>query len=96
MRPQLSHIKQIIGTTFQPFCSVESGSVPLFFEWSRNGQSLKSGPEIGYKIDNSEMFSIFTIKTIDTSDVGNYSCRVRNAFGSDTQTVLLSIKGIYY
>ena len=29
------------------------------------------------------------------SDSANYTCNARNTFGSDTQTVVLSIKGIF-
>ena len=92
--PSLSVINQTEGTYFQVFCSVREGSPPLFFEWSRDGQTLKPSPDVNYKIENSKMFSIFTIEKIDRRDSANYSCVVRNGIGSDTQSVLLSIKGL--
>ena len=82
------------GSLFQQFCSVEEGSNPLFFEWSRNGQTLRSGPEVNYKIENSEIFSTLTIKKINRKDSGNYTCLVTNAYGSDSQHVMLTVKGI--
>ncbi|CAG2109696.1 unnamed protein product, partial [Medioppia subpectinata] len=87
----VSHKSQSIGTYFQVFCNVESGSLPMFYEWSRNGQSLKTSPEVNYKIENNDMFSRIIIKKIETKDAANYTCLVSNAFGSDRQTVLLSI-----
>ncbi|CAG2165379.1 unnamed protein product [Oppiella nova] len=89
----ISHKSLSLGSNFQIFCNVETGSLPVFFEWSRNGQTLKPSPDANYKIENSKMFSAFTIETIDRRDSANYSCVVRNAFGADTQSVLLSIKG---
>jgi len=74
-------------------CSVEEGSLPLFFEWSRNGQLIKSSPDVNYKIDNFDRFSTLIIPKIDRKDAGNYTCVVRNAFGTDSQSSLLSIKG---
>ncbi len=92
--PYLSHKNQSEGSHFQLFCTVEEGSLPLFFEWSKNGQSLKANPEVNYKIENFEKFSTFTIPKIDRKDAGNYTCIVRNAFGTDSQNVLLTVKGM--
>ena len=103
LEPKLSPISsrsQTEGSYFHIVCSVEKGSVPLFFEWSKNGQTIKSSPQVNYKIENFEMHSILTIKSIDMKDVANYSCIVSNAFGSHMRSTLLSIKGrnlyIYY
>ena len=85
-----------IGSDFLFVCNVESGSLPVFFEWSRNGQTLKTSPDANYKIESSKKFSILSIDAITRSDSANYTCLVRNAFGSDTQSVLLSIKGYIY
>ncbi len=77
----------------QIFCSTQEGSLPLFFEWSKNGMSIKSNPDVNYKIDNFEKYSTLIIPKIDRKDAGNYSCVVHNSIGSDSQSVLLSIKG---
>ncbi len=92
--PYLSHKNQSEGSHFQLFCTVEEGSLPLFFEWSKNGQSLKANPDVNYKIDNFEKYSTLIIAKIDRKDSGNYTCIVRNAFGSDSQNVLLTVKGM--
>ena len=81
---------------FQVFSSVNKGSEPLFFELSRNGQIIKSSPNVNYKIDSFKRFSTLSIESIDRRDAANYTCLVKNAFGSDSQSVLLSIKGRNY
>ena len=91
--PFVNQRTQAKNTNFQILCSVIEGSQPLFFEWSKNGQSIKSGPDVKYRIDNLDMSSILNIKALDTSDAGNYSCLVKNAVGRDSQNILLVIKG---
>jgi hypothetical protein len=92
--PYLSHKNQSEGTHFQLLCTVEEGSLPLYFEWSKNGQSLKAKQDVNYEIDNFKKFSTFSISKIDRRDAGNYTCFVRNAFGTDSQNVLLTVKGM--
>ena len=90
------HKSQTIGSIFHITCSLEEGSFPVFFEWSRNGQTLKPNPDVNYKIENSQMFSTFTVESIDRRDIGNYSCVLRNALGFDSQSIALTIKGIVF
>ncbi|CAG2102444.1 unnamed protein product [Medioppia subpectinata] len=90
----LTHKNQTIGSKFLMSCNVEEGSLPVFFEWSKNGQTIKSSPDVNYKIDNFESHSTFTIKSIDMSDVGNYTCVVSNEFGSNSRSILLSINAL--
>jgi hypothetical protein len=94
--PLLSQRNQSEGSLFQIFCSTQEGSLPLFFEWSKNGKSIKPNPEVNYKIDNFDRFSTLTIAKIDRNDSGNYTCVVHNSIGSDSQSVLLSVKGRNY
>ncbi len=92
--PTLSHKNRTEGSYFQLFCTVQEGSLPLFFEWSKNGQSIKANPDVNYKIDNFDRSSTLTIAKIDRKDTGNYTCIVRNAYGTDSQNVLLTVKGM--
>jgi hypothetical protein len=94
--PYVSHKNQTEGSYFQLFCTVQEGSLPFFFEWSKNGQSLKANPDVNYKIDNFDRFSTLTIAKIDRKDTGNYTCIVRNVFGTDSQNVLLTVKGMKF
>ena len=79
---------------FQFFCSAEKGSDPLFFEWSRNGHKIKASPDVNYKIENFKRHSIFTIERLSKSDSASYGCVVSNEYGSDSQNILLTVKGI--
>jgi hypothetical protein len=91
---QVSHKNLTEGSYFQLLCTVEEGSLPLFFEWSKNGQSLKANPDVNYKIDSIDRASTFIISKINRKDTGNYTCIVRNAFGTDSQNVYLTVKGM--
>jgi len=82
------------GSQFRLFCSRSAGDKPLFFQWSKNGRTLSNTPQVNYKIENSDDFTIFTINSVERNDSGNYSCIVRNAFGEDTKSSQLIVKGL--
>jgi hypothetical protein len=84
------------GSVFRLFCSTSAGVKPLFFQWGKNGQILSNTPQNNFKIDNSEEFSQFIIKSVDRSDSANYSCTVRNAFGEDVKYSQLIVKGLKF
>ena len=92
MSPYLSHKSLTIGSYFQLFCNVEEGSLPVSFEWSRDGQTFKDNNY--YRIEYSERHSILTIHKIEAKDAGNYSCIAYNVFGKDSQMIVLTIRGI--
>lgn len=73
---------------------MKTGSEPLFFQWIKNGNILNNDLQSNYKISASEDHSQFLIKNVHRSDSGNYSCIVRNAFGTDIQSTQLNIKGL--
>ncbi len=66
----------------------------MFYQWTKNGQTLANSPQSDYKIEIYEDHSQFVIKSVDRSDSGNYSCIARNAFGTDSQSALLIVKGL--
>ena len=94
MSSHLSTKNQSEGTYFSISCTVESGSEPLFFEWSINGEKVKPSPDFNYKIEFDERTSRFKIKKLNRKDSANYGCVVSNQFGSDSQNILLTVKGM--
>jgi hypothetical protein len=84
------------GLSFRLFCHSSGGTKPVFFQWSKNGINLNNKPESRYKIETFKDNSQFGIENVDRSDSGNYSCIAKNAFGSDTQSALLIVKGLIH
>ena len=64
----------------------------MLFDWFKNNQKLES-ISTHYKIENSGEFSVFSISNVSKIDTANYSCVVSNAFGTDSQTVIFSVRG---
>jgi hypothetical protein len=75
-------------------CHTFAGTKPVFYQWTKNGQVLANSPQSDYKIETFEDNSQFVIKSVDRTDSGNYSCIARNAFGTDSQSALLIVKGL--
>ena len=74
-------------------CAVEKGSLPLFFQWFKNGQTInKQSDDLQISLFN-ELQSILNIKKVTSNDSGNYTCEVKNAFGEDTFTSQLIVRG---
>ncbi len=82
------------GSSFRLLCHTSAGTKPVFYQWNKNGLSLANNPESSYKIETFEDNSQFVIKNVDRSDSGNYSCIARNAFGTDSQSAQLIVKGL--
>ena len=91
-----SRKNQTIGSYFSVYCTIEEGSLPVFFEWFKDSKPLKANPGFNYKIEISEMSSTFSIKKVNKNEQGNYTCAVKNPFGSDSQNVILNIKGLFH
>ena len=84
---------QKVGTKLLIVCSPQEGSKPFQFEWRKNGLVVKD-TDPGYKIDSNEDESLFTISKLESKDSANYSCLVRNQFGKDIQSTVLTVKGL--
>ena len=92
--PVLKSQTRDVNSSLRILCDVQQGDQPLFFEWSKNSQPIKSVPGVKWEIENSKMFSILNIDKISKEDAGNYSCLVKNIYGSDSINVMLTVKGI--
>ena len=92
--PVANNQKRNVNSSFRILCEVQQGVQPFFFEWSKNGQTIKSLPGVKWEFENSKEFSILKIGKIDKEDAGNYSCLVKNIHGSDSINVVLTVKGM--
>lgn len=57
----------------------------------KNGHTLPPDENIRFKGDEED--STLIIKAARVSDAGNYTCSVKNAFGSDSFATQIVIKG---
>ena len=89
---------QNVGTKFTILCSLQEGARPVLFEWYKNGHLLLTPTSNfnSHRIATSEDESHFIIEKLSESDSANYSCSVRNKFGSDTQFTVLTVKGLTF
>ncbi|XP_053206723.1 cell adhesion molecule DSCAML1-like [Panonychus citri] len=67
------------------------GSLPLHFNWFRDGKEIKDLPTI--KIRNSEELSTLLIDSINSAHSGNYTCKISNRYGQDSYSTELLIEG---
>lgn len=92
-----NHIYQNVGTKFRLTCSIQKGSIPVHFEWHKNGLPLSLDITNRTKrIEFGDDYSNLVIAQVMQSDTGNYSCQVSNSFGHDVQMVLLTVKGLFF
>nr|XP_042899030.1 Down syndrome cell adhesion molecule-like protein 1 homolog [Parasteatoda tepidariorum] len=80
-----------LGDSFDIACILKRGNIPANFEWSFNG--IKPMKRLGIQINTSQKRSNYIIDSISASDVGNYSCTVSNADGSDSVSATLHVEG---
>ena len=82
------------GSLFSALCTSNSGSVPLFFSWYKDGQAIpsQSNEIIINSLDESQ--SNLKVKKVKAKDSGNYTCSVRNAFGEDSHSIKLIVRGL--
>lgn len=71
-------------------CSIKSGSPPFRFQWLKDGVQLSSEGFIS--ILTAEDLSSLTFRQLKPSDVGNYTCIVRNEQGLDSHTAPLLVR----
>lgn len=72
------------------FCQA-SGSLPLTFEWYKNGALVKENERL--KIIKNEEDASLKFKSVSPSDSGNYTCSASNNYGEDRHTASLIIHG---
>src|SRR5687768_17395607 len=70
---------------------LSSGTPPLHFQWFKNNDPLQVDEDI--KVANDDEFTTLVFKKVGPRHGGNYTCSVKNAFGSDSFTARLNIPG---
>ncbi|RWS20660.1 hemicentin-1-like protein, partial [Leptotrombidium deliense] len=79
------------GTDNSILCGLEKGSQPVNFEWLKNGYPL-SKSTTNIHVTDSMIGSLLHFKNIGTENEGNYTCVVRNNFGSDKISIMINVK----
>ena len=82
------------GSYFTAVCAAYSGSMPLFFSWFKDGQVIPSQSNQITINSVSKMQSFLSIEQVKANDSGNYTCSVRNAFGEDSHSIRLIVRGL--
>ena len=97
-KPKLIEMKNdfdlLENISFVLQCYLLSGSKPVFFDWQKDGRKLFNSSKI--KIDNFDSFSTLSLSNLYRSDSGVYICAVNNAFGNDSTSTIINVKGFYF
>lgn len=83
--------KLVEGKKFLLACHLNSGKQPISFTWFHSDELVK--PSGNVAVVNAEESSQLTIKEMNLADSGQYTCRVENAYGSDSRSVELKLNG---
>lgn len=74
-------------------CNVLVGTEPLQFSWLKDGVEMGSNVNGRSKTVTTDSLSVLTIPKVTAEDIGNYTCRVMNQFGTGTYTAPLVLAG---
>nr|XP_027202352.1 obscurin-like [Dermatophagoides pteronyssinus] len=84
--------EQTKGSDLVLTCNVAKGSKPFRFQWFLNGVEITGSSRSS--IETKDIFSLYTLRNIDSNDMGNYSCVVSNKFGFDKLWIQLTVTGL--
>ena len=97
MKPKLQglvkDVELVPNMTFVLTCNPLSGSKPFVFTWTKDGQKLHNSNDL--KIESLESVSLLTIHQLRPNDSGLFQCSATNAFGVDSTSTTLIVKGFY-
>ncbi|XP_055939794.1 cell adhesion molecule Dscam2-like [Argiope bruennichi] len=71
-------------------CGILQGSKPLTFQWMKDGKEIINVPNTS--VDVQAEYSVLTISPASKSNVGNYTCIVRNSFGQHSHAAAFTLK----
>ncbi|KAG8173213.1 hypothetical protein JTE90_023106 [Oedothorax gibbosus] len=70
-------------------CTIRSGDTPVDFLWKKDERDIKESD--GIKIQSILDSSFLVISSVSSKSSGNYTCIVKNSFGSDQYTSILKV-----
>lgn len=78
------------GEKVSATCNLVSGTPPVTFGWLKDGKDVtRLSKDVSY---DGNFISVLTIPATSLDSRGNYTCRARNVFGSDSHTVYLKVE----
>ena len=83
------------GDTASFTCQATGGPVPTI-SWYYNGALLVNGAKYtiaGMSLNTTTNCSTLTIMSVESSDVGTYTCNATNAVSNDTSSGILTVNG---
>ncbi|CAN7943610.1 unnamed protein product, partial [Ixodes hexagonus] len=83
-----------LGKDVAVSCFVTEGQQPLTFQWFKNDRRIHTNAKLSTELVAVKMTTL-TVHKISAEDIGNYTCRVSNAAGSDVFTSELFVTGAY-
>lgn len=75
-------------------CAIKSGSPPFHFSWLKNSHTLNK--EEAAEVIQLKEFSNLILPPLTLASRGNYTCHVKNNYGSDSHTEHLNVVGEYF
>ncbi|OQR74897.1 Down syndrome cell adhesion molecule-like [Tropilaelaps mercedesae] len=79
-----------MGRVVNLVCTVITGEVTEFL-WARDGQLIRNMGKS--RIQDNPVSSFLTIRDIEPSDAGNYTCVAKNSFSEDRMSARLNVEG---
>ncbi|PRD30311.1 UNVERIFIED_CONTAM: Dscam2 [Trichonephila clavipes] len=70
-------------------CTIKSGDKPFEFQWMKDGEIVRESSNI--RIQSVLDTSLLIIEAVTSESSGNYTCIVKNSFGSDRFTATLTV-----
>ncbi|KAL1483751.1 hypothetical protein MTO96_032977, partial [Rhipicephalus appendiculatus] len=80
------------GMRTRVYCNIARGDPPVRITWLRDGQPIKSGPDIEVRV--LDPFSVaLAIDSLSPSHDGSYTCVASNAAATVNYTASLRVHG---
>ena len=97
INPEVMHEMQNEGDTASFICQATGEPVPTI-SWYFNGAPVSEGNTMNYTIsmmlmNTTTISSTLTIMSVQSSDVGTYTCNATNVVSTDTSSGVLNVRG---